>query len=56
MDSELDELVSGEKLGRETEDEITFFKSVGIAYFDLAMASAVYSKGMLLGKGSMISL
>ncbi|MFJ9383798.1 ornithine cyclodeaminase family protein [Peribacillus sp. NPDC101481] len=39
---ELFELVMRTKTGRENEEEITFFKSVGAAYFDLAVAKGVY--------------
>lgn len=39
---ELYELVMLTKTGREKEEEITFFKSVGAAYFDLAVAKGVY--------------
>ncbi|MED3757601.1 NAD(P)-binding domain-containing protein [Peribacillus frigoritolerans] len=39
---ELYELVMQTKTGRENEEEITFFKSVGAAYFDLAVAKGVY--------------
>ncbi|WP_144548904.1 ornithine cyclodeaminase family protein [Peribacillus simplex] len=39
---ELFELVMLTKTGRENEEEITFFKSVGAAYFDLAVAKGVY--------------
>ncbi|MFC8560209.1 ornithine cyclodeaminase family protein [Peribacillus frigoritolerans] len=39
---ELYELVMRTKTGRENEEEITFFKSVGAAYFDLAVAKGVY--------------
>ncbi|WP_243291965.1 ornithine cyclodeaminase family protein [Bacillus sp. FJAT-47783] len=41
---ELHQLVAGEASGRESDQEITFFKSVGAAYFDLACAKGVYSK------------
>jgi ornithine cyclodeaminase len=41
---ELYELVMQTKTGRENEEEITFFKSVGAAYFDLAVAKGVYSQ------------
>lgn len=40
IQAELGEVVSGQKLGRENEDQITFFKSVGIAVQD-AMAAQV---------------
>ena len=42
--------------GRETEEEITFFKSVGIAYFDLAVAAAVYEKAKRVGIGTEVKL
>jgi len=41
---ELFELVMRTITGRENEEEITFFKSVGAAYFDLAVAKGVYSQ------------
>lgn len=41
---ELGELVEEQVAGRETEDEITLFKSVGAAYFDLAVAKGTYMK------------
>jgi ornithine cyclodeaminase/alanine dehydrogenase-like protein (mu-crystallin family) len=40
--ADLHELARGEKRGRETEDEITLFKSVGAALEDLAAGIAVY--------------
>ncbi len=42
--AQLGELVVGEKTGRQAQEEITFFKSVGAAYFDLAVAKGVYAK------------
>ncbi|WP_144511875.1 ornithine cyclodeaminase family protein [Bacillus sp. FJAT-22090] len=42
--SEVGKLVAGTTVGRESEEEITFFKSVGAAYFDLAVAKGVYAK------------
>ncbi|MGM9922639.1 MAG: ornithine cyclodeaminase family protein [Bacillus sp. (in: firmicutes)] len=44
LHGEIGELATGNIAGRETEEEITFFKSVGIAYFDMAVAAAVYGK------------
>lgn len=41
---ELGKLVIGAIKGRENEEEITFFKCVGAAYFDLAVAKGVYAK------------
>lgn len=56
LHGELDELASGEIPGRETKEEVTFFKSVGIAYFDLAVAAAVYQKAMEMGYGTVINI
>lgn len=42
--AELTELASGRRAGRESSEEITFFKCVGAAYFDLAVAKGVYRK------------
>lgn len=44
--SELEMLVSGSIHGRENDDEITFFKSVGASYYDLAVAKGVYQKAI----------
>jgi len=43
-------------LVRETQEEITFFKSVGAAYFDLIVAIGVYKKALQLGIGQTIEL
>lgn len=48
---ELESLVSGQKMGRENEEEITFFKSVGASYYDLAVAKGVYQKALDNNKG-----
>lgn len=53
---ELGELVIGNKAGRETDSEITFFKSVGAAYFDLAVAKGVYEKAKSLDQGVEIDI
>lgn len=50
--AELAELATGERPGREAEDEITFFKCVGAAYFDLAVAKGVYRKAQEKGLGT----
>ncbi|MBF6633590.1 MAG: ornithine cyclodeaminase family protein, partial [Planococcus sp. (in: Bacteria)] len=44
LHAELTEIASGQRTGRETNEEITFFKCVGAAYFDLAVAKGVYRK------------
>ncbi|HZU66318.1 MAG TPA: ornithine cyclodeaminase family protein [Ktedonobacteraceae bacterium] len=48
---ELGDLVTGKQVGRSSEDEITFFKSVGVAVQDVATALYVYRKAQELGKG-----
>ncbi|HLH63299.1 MAG TPA: ornithine cyclodeaminase family protein [Ktedonobacteraceae bacterium] len=48
---ELGDLVTGKQAGRSSEDEITFFKSVGVAVQDVATALYVYRKAQELGKG-----
>ena len=48
---ELQDLVSGHVTGRENSEEITFFKSVGASYYDLAVAKGVYKQSLNLGKG-----
>ncbi|MFT4415551.1 ornithine cyclodeaminase family protein [Fredinandcohnia humi] len=52
LHGELGELVAGSISGRQETDEITFFKSVGIAYFDLVVAAAVYEKALKAGVGT----
>jgi ornithine cyclodeaminase len=45
-----------EEAVRESDEEITFFKSVGAAYFDLAVAAGVYEKALEKGFGSRVEL
>ena len=42
--AEIGEVVSGAKSGRESDEEITLFKSVGVAVEDIAAADLVYRK------------
>ena len=51
LHGEIGQVVAGEIPGRENAEEITFFKSVGVAYFDLAMAAAVYEKAKAMNVG-----
>jgi ornithine cyclodeaminase/alanine dehydrogenase-like protein (mu-crystallin family) len=48
---ELWQVVSGEVSGRESDDDITLFKSLGMALWDIAAAKAVYDKAVASGKG-----
>lgn len=52
----LGELVTGDKLGRRKENEITFFKTVGLAIQDLATARLVYDKAKKEGIGKKFEL
>ncbi len=54
--AELGEILAGLKAGRQSEEEITLFKSVGIANQDLSAAHAVLARGTRLGLGSSVSL
>jgi ornithine cyclodeaminase/alanine dehydrogenase-like protein (mu-crystallin family) len=56
LHGELGELVTKKILGRENDEEITFFKSVGIAYFDLAAAAAVYEAATREGIGTTVKM
>lgn len=53
---ELGELVTGKYPGRQTTEEVTFFKSVGIAVQDAAVATHVYQKAQALGIGIEVDL
>jgi ornithine cyclodeaminase/alanine dehydrogenase-like protein (mu-crystallin family) len=53
---ELGELVTRKHPGRQKEDEVTFFKSVGIAVQDAAVATQVYARACALGIGLRVDL
>lgn len=50
--AELSDLSDDGHLLREAEEEITFFKSVGAAYFDLVVAKGIYRKAKEMGFGN----
>lgn len=52
----LPEVVSGAVAGREDDEEIIFFKCVGTAYFDLAVALGAYRKAQEMGQGTEVQL
>jgi ornithine cyclodeaminase/alanine dehydrogenase-like protein (mu-crystallin family) len=54
--AELGQIVSGLKKGRESDDEITFFKSVGNAVQDLSAAARIYEKAEELNLGQIVEL
>lgn len=53
---ELGELACGQKPGREREDEITIFKSVGLAAMDIVVAKQIVDKALAAGIGQTIML
>lgn len=54
--AELGELVAGSKRGRTGQQEVTFFKSVGLAVEDVAVAQLVYERARSLGIGRDLDL
>jgi len=54
--AELGELVAGRKPGRESDDEVTLFKSVGVAVQDVAAAARVLAAAERLGLGVEVAL
>ena len=56
MYAELGEVVTGKKPARQNDDEITLFKSNGLAIQDVATAKLVYDKAMESGIGTKIEI
>lgn len=56
IDAEIGEIVNGDKQGRQSEDEITFFKSVGVAVQDAVAASTVLKEAETKGLGTVIDM
>jgi ornithine cyclodeaminase/alanine dehydrogenase len=54
--AELGDVVTGKKTGRATDDEITLFKSVGVAIEDVAVAAFVYREAKKKKLGSELDL
>ena len=54
--ADLHELVSGDKPGREREDERAYFCAVGLAYLDVAIAQAMYQRAHEAGAGLPVPL
>ena len=47
----LDELVAGEKPGRQNDQERTYFNAVGLAFVDIGIALAMYKRAQSTGSG-----
>ncbi|MFH1102754.1 MAG: ornithine cyclodeaminase family protein, partial [Pseudomonadota bacterium] len=54
--AEIGEIVNKEKSGRTSPDQITFFKSVGVAIQDAAAAAAVLAGAEKMGLGTIVEL
>ncbi|WP_442601530.1 ornithine cyclodeaminase family protein [Paenibacillus sp. KN14-4R] len=54
--AELGEIVSGIKQGREHDEEITVFKSVGLAAMDVVVAKVLYDRAVQAGVGQHVNL
>lgn len=53
---EIGEVAAGKKAGRASDDQITIYKSVGIAVEDVATASLVYKRALEQGVGTRVEL
>ena len=47
----LSELISGTKVGRESDDEFIYFNSVGLSYIDINFARVIYEEALKRGLG-----
>ena len=54
--AEIGEIVNGTKQGRQSDDEITFFKSVGVAVQDAVAAAAVLAEAEAKALGTLIEI
>ncbi|HOW24361.1 MAG TPA: hypothetical protein PK711_01715 [Bacteroidales bacterium] len=54
--ADLGEIITGSKTGRENDEEITLFKSNGLAIQDAATAKLVYEKAITAGIGTMVDI
>lgn len=56
ISTELGEIIAGQKPGRTSAEQITFFKSVGVAVQDAMAARLVVANGAALGLGTVVEL
>lgn len=52
--ADLSELISGTKVGRESDDEFIYFNSVGLSYIDINFARYIYEQAIERGLGQMV--
>lgn len=55
IDAEIGEIVNGDKQGRQSNDETTFFKSVGVAVQDAVAGAAVLAEAEAKGLGTLVA-
>ena len=56
IDAEIGEIVNGDKQGRQSDAEITFFKSVGVAVQDAVAGAVVLTEAEAKGLGTLIEI
>ena len=56
IDAEIGEIINGDKPGRESASEITFFKSVGVAVQDAVAASVILAEAEAKALGTLIEI
>ncbi len=54
--AELGEIAAGKKPGRAADDEVTVFKSVGLAVMDVVVGRAIYDRAVAMGIGQEVDL
>ncbi|MGP7818606.1 hypothetical protein [Niallia sp. 01092] len=54
--TELGDIIKGMKAGRENDQELTIFISVGIAAMDVIVAKKIYNRAIELGVGQKVSI
>jgi ornithine cyclodeaminase/alanine dehydrogenase-like protein (mu-crystallin family) len=54
--ADLHELVSGQKAGRESDDERIYFNAVGLSYIDVAIGLAMFKRAVAAGGGQKLDL
>jgi ornithine cyclodeaminase len=56
MYTELGEIAAGKRKGRERPDEVTIFKSMGLAAMDMVVGRAMYDRAVVLGLRTEVAL
>mgnify|MGYP003084281669 CR=1 FL=1 len=52
----LNEIIQGSKLGRENDEEIIYFNSVGLSFIDINFANEIYKQAQEMHLGRMVTL